>query len=71
MAEGSYLQCVPEQIPSIFSRPKNLICDYMFDGDPPDPGAQSRLDFNKTFAFKNFKLVLNRYEFQLLTNSIQ
>ena len=49
------------------------ICDYMFDGDPPDPGAQSRLDFNKTFAFKNFKLVRNplEYEFSTIDGTIQ
>tara|TARA_B100000401_G_C52808238_1_gene722228 strand:- start:75 stop:1337 length:1263 start_codon:yes stop_codon:yes gene_type:complete len=40
------------------------ICDYMFDGDPPDPSAQARLDFNKTFAFKNFKLVRNPLEYE-------
>ncbi|MEM8907615.1 MAG: asparagine synthetase B, partial [Bacteroidota bacterium] len=35
------------------------ICDWMYDGDPPDPDAQSKLDFSKTFAFKNFELVRN------------
>lgn len=41
------------------------ICEYMFDGDPADPQAQSKLDYNKTFAFKDFKLDLNpaNYEF--------
>ena len=23
------------------------ICDVMYDGDPPDPGAQKKLDFSK------------------------
>jgi hypothetical protein len=32
------------------------ICDAVFDGDPADPNAQSKLDFSKTFAFKNFIL---------------
>lgn len=32
------------------------ICEAVFDGDPADPNAQSKLDFNKTFAFKNFIL---------------
>jgi hypothetical protein len=31
----------------------------MFDGDPPDPDAQARLDFTQTFAFENFKLDMN------------
>ena len=35
------------------------IVDRMFDGDPPDPGAQARLDFTQTFAFENFKLDMN------------
>ncbi|NQZ45872.1 MAG: asparagine synthetase B [Flavobacteriaceae bacterium] len=41
------------------------ICEPMFDGDPSDPGYQSKLDFSRTFAFKNFVLERNplRYEF--------
>ena len=35
------------------------ICDVMFDGDPVEPGAQEKLDYSKTFAFKDFKLQLN------------
>ncbi|MFN2431117.1 MAG: asparagine synthetase B, partial [Cryomorphaceae bacterium] len=27
------------------------ICESMYDGDPADPAAQSKLDFTKTFAF--------------------
>lgn len=40
------------------------ICDRMFDGDPIDQQAQSKLNFNNTFAFKDFKIELNpmRYE---------
>jgi len=36
---------------------KTDICDVMFDGDPPDPNAQAKLDFTETFAFENFRLV--------------
>nr|WP_295921130.1 asparagine synthetase B [uncultured Dyadobacter sp.] len=32
------------------------------DGDGIDPDAQSKLDFDKTFAFHNFKLQLDEYE---------
>lgn len=32
------------------------ICEPMFDGDPSDPGYQSKLNYNKTFAFKDFIL---------------
>ena len=35
------------------------ICDQIYDGDAPDPGAQAKLDFSKTFAFENFELVKN------------
>ena len=41
------------------------ICERMYDGDPADPTAQSKLDFQKTFAFKDFVLTKNpmQYEF--------
>jgi hypothetical protein len=41
------------------------VCDVMFDGDPPDRNAQSKLDCSKTLAFENFTLDLNpfRYEY--------
>ena len=41
------------------------ICESMFDGDGADPAAQSKLDFNGTFAFENFLLEKNplKYEF--------
>lgn len=38
------------------------ICDYMFDGDPATPNANSKLDFENTFAFKNFMLSTNPME---------
>ena len=40
------------------------ICDYMYDGDPADPTAQSKLDFNNTFAFKDFVLKPNPLEYE-------
>jgi hypothetical protein len=40
------------------------ICESMFDGDPADPLAQSKLNFNETFAFKNFRLVNNPFEYE-------
>lgn len=41
------------------------IADVVYDGDPPEPGCQSKLDFTKTFAFEDFSLVMNPliYEF--------
>ena len=32
------------------------ICENMFDGDPSDANYQDKIDFRKTFAFKDFKL---------------
>lgn len=40
------------------------ICDHMFDGDAPDPAAQSKLNFNNTFAFENFTLSKNPMEYE-------
>ncbi len=40
------------------------ICDYMFDGDPADPNAQSQLNFEETFAFKDFQLRTNPMEYE-------
>jgi len=33
------------------------ICDHMYDGDGPDPAAQSKLDYSKCFAFENYELI--------------
>lgn len=33
------------------------ICADIYDGDAADPNMQSKLDFSKTFAFKNFELM--------------
>lgn len=40
------------------------ICESMYDGDPADPSAQQKLDFDKTFAFKNFVLKRNPLEYE-------
>jgi len=41
------------------------ICENMFDGDPSDADYQSKIDYSKTFAFKNYVLERNPniYEF--------
>ena len=41
------------------------ICEPMFDGDPSDPGYQTKLNFDNTLAFTNFTLERNpnAYEF--------
>lgn len=41
------------------------ICKPMFDGDPAEPNYQNKLDYSRTFAFKDFDLVddPNTYEY--------
>ncbi len=36
----------------------------VYDGDPPDQDAQKRLDYSRTFAFRDFKLKMNPYEYE-------
>lgn len=40
------------------------ICGPMFDGDPADPNANDKLDFSQTFAFENFKLIMDPYIYE-------
>lgn len=40
------------------------ICAEIFDGDPVDGGVQDKLDYNKTFAFTNFRLTASPYEYE-------
>lgn len=47
------------------------ICAPVFDGDAADPEAQSKLDFSKTFAFKDFKLDMNPYVYEYSDIDIQ
>ncbi|MBQ4441518.1 MAG: asparagine synthetase B [Bacteroidales bacterium] len=41
------------------------ICDVMFDGDPMDPQAQSKLNYDNCFAFTNFKIETNPYVYEV------
>lgn len=41
------------------------ICDIMFDGDPMDPNAQEKLNYDNTFAFTNFKIEKNPYKYEV------
>jgi len=40
------------------------ICEHMYDGDPADPSAQEKLNFENTLAFTNFHLDRNPYEYE-------
>jgi hypothetical protein len=35
------------------------IVDVYYDGDPPDPGANRKLDYSRTLAFKGFRLEMD------------
>jgi len=47
------------------------IADKMYDGDPADPDAQSKLDFEQTFAFENFKIETNPLVYEYSDIDIQ
>lgn len=40
------------------------ICERPFDGDPADPQAQSKLNYSSSFAFTDFRLVRDIYEYE-------
>ncbi|MEI6508781.1 MAG: asparagine synthetase B [Bacteroidota bacterium] len=40
------------------------ICESVFDGDGIDPNAEAKLDYGKTFAFKDFKIIPNPYVYE-------
>lgn len=40
------------------------IVESMFDGDPADPNAQQKLNFDNTLAFENFRLIENPTEYE-------
>jgi hypothetical protein len=47
------------------------ICAPVFDGDAAEPDAQSKLDFSRTFAFKDFKIDMNPYIYEYSDIDIQ
>ncbi len=40
------------------------IAPSQFDGDAVDPNAQEQLDFTKTFAFENFNIITDPYQYE-------
>ena len=45
----------------------NDIVDTVYDGDPIEPGAAGRLNYDATFAFENFELVIDPMEYEYST----
>ena len=41
------------------------ICDVIFDGDGVTPDANKHLDYHNCFAFTDFQVVLNPYEYEI------
>jgi len=68
VAGGGYLfsMCsAPDSYDVALSADGVDICDVMFDGDPIDRNAQSKLNFENCFAFENFNLTINPYEYEI------
>jgi hypothetical protein len=68
VAGGGYLfsMCsAPDSYDVALSAEGLDICDVMFDGDPDDLHAQEKLNFDNCFAFENFKLSMNPYEYEI------
>jgi hypothetical protein len=40
------------------------ICEAIYDGDPADPGAQKKLNFGNTFAFQDFTLNRDPFDYE-------
>ena len=40
------------------------ICESMFDGDPADANMNEKIDYGRTFAFKDFKLITDPYQYE-------
>lgn len=40
------------------------ICEAIYDHDPADPDMQNKLNFSKTFAFKNFEIKRDPFEYE-------
>jgi hypothetical protein len=68
VAGGGYLFAMcsaPDSYDVALSASSVDICDVMFDYDPMDPDAQSKLDYSECFAFTDFKISTNPYEYEI------
>jgi hypothetical protein len=67
MANGGFLfaMCSATDTYDIALAAENTdICDVMYDGDPPDPDYQKKLDYSKCVAFQNFTVERNPYRYE-------
>lgn len=68
VAGGGYLFAMcsaPDSYDIALAAEGTDICDVMFDGDPMDPNAQKKLDYSQCFAFTDFKISTNPYEYEI------
>ncbi len=66
VAGGGYMFAMcsaPESLDIALAAEGVDIVHEVFDGTPMDPNAQDKLDFNRTFAFQNFQIVTNPFEY--------
>ena len=67
VAQGGFMfaMCAATDSYDIALAAQNVdICKSMFDGDPDDSGMQEKIDYSNGFAFKNYVLVNNPYEYE-------
>jgi hypothetical protein len=68
VAGGGYLfsMCsAPDSYDVALSADGLDICDVMFDHDPMDPASPKKLNYGNCFAFENFQLSTNPYEYEI------
>jgi len=68
VAGGGYLFAMcsaPDSYDAALAADGVDICDVMFDGDGMDPAAQSKLNYANCFAFRDFRIVTNPYEYEI------
>lgn len=68
VAGGGYLFAMcsgPDSYDVALSADGIDICDVMFDGDPMDPQAQKKLNYDNCFAFTDFIIETNPYVYEI------
>jgi len=67
VADGGYLFAMcsaPLTLDAALASEGVDILDVPFDGDPPDPNANSKLDYSKTLFATNFRIITNPYIYE-------
>ncbi len=66
VAGGGYMFAMcsaPESLDITLAAEGIDIVHEVFDGSPLDPNAQEKLDFSRSFAFHDFQIITNPYEY--------